>query len=109
MSLTLNRNDASSHFRWGLALFAINVVGAVTYVIRASPSWAIPQERGLHSMTGEPYVWAGSALPIVAAFTLLNVFWGAYLCFKNRWRSGYFWLVTAAVWLIAVCIDFAHH
>jgi hypothetical protein len=109
MSLTVARNEFSSVSRWSSALFFVNVAGAITYVIGASPSWAIPQERGLHSMTGEPYVWAGFVLPIFAVFALLNLSWGAYICSKRKWRSGYFWLAAAAVWLIAVCVDFAHH
>jgi hypothetical protein len=81
------------------------------YVIRASTGWAIPQERaaGIYTLTGEPFVWAVAVLPIVVVFALLNLIWGAYICVNKRWRSGYFWLMAAAVWLIAVCIDFAHH
>jgi hypothetical protein len=97
--------------RLGLALFIVNVIGTISYVVAASHSWAIPQERelGLHSTTGEPLIWALGALPTLAAFTLLNLAWAAYICLKKRWRSGYFWLMTLAVWPIAVWIDFAHH
>jgi hypothetical protein len=109
MSLTLARNEVSSGSRWDLALFTVNVLGAITYVIAASRSWAIPQERGLHSTTGEPFVWALFVVPIFAVFALVNLSWGAYICFSKRWRSGYFWLMTAAGWLIAAWIDFAHH
>lgn len=109
MSLTLARNEFSSRSRWSLVLFSVNVVGAVTYVIAASHSWVIPQERGLHSTTGEPFVWALFVLPIFAAFALVNLLWGAYICSKRRWQCGYFWLAAAGVWLIAVCVDFAHH
>lgn len=103
-----------SYKRWSahrpsMTLLIINVLGAVIYVIRASPSWAIPQERGLHSMTGEPFVWAGAVLPIIIGFAMLNLIWGLYICVKKRWRSGYFWGMSAAVWLIAIWIDFAHH
>ena len=92
-----------------LALLVINIIGAIIYVIRALPSWAIPRERGLHSMTGEPFVWALSVLPIIVGFALLNLLWGAHICFNRKWRSGYFWVMAAGVWLIAVWIDFAHH
>jgi len=106
--------EPSKHFpayRLGLTLFIVNVIGTIIYLVAVSLNWAIPQERelGLHSTTGEPFIWALGALPILAVFTLLNLAWGAYICFKKRWRSGYFWLMTAAVWLIAVWIDFAHH
>jgi hypothetical protein len=78
--------EPSKHFfasRLGQFLLMANVIGAVVYVIAASPSWAIPQERGLHSTTGEPFIWALSVLPILAAFTLLNLAWGAYICFNK--------------------------
>jgi len=109
MHITLERDEHFSARRLSLALFTVNVIGAITYLIRASPSWAMTQERGLHSTTGEPFVWAGSVLPIVVGFALLNLLWGAYICSNKRWRSGYFWLMAAALWLIAVCVDFAHH
>jgi len=85
------------------------VIGAIAYVIAASPSWAFPQEHGLNATTGEPFIWALFAVPILTAFALLNLTWGAYICFKKRWQSSYFWLMAAAVWFIAVWIDFAHH
>ena len=109
MHYTLEPYKHFSPRRLSLALFIVNVIGAIIYVVRASPSWAIPQERGMHSMSGEPFVWLGGVLPVIAGFALLNLFWGAYICFSRRWRSGYFWLMTAAVWLIAVWTDFAHH
>ncbi|HXP10347.1 MAG TPA: hypothetical protein VN828_17735 [Acidobacteriaceae bacterium] len=109
MSLTLARNEVSSSSRWDLALFTVNVLGAITYVIAASRSWAIPQERGLNSTTGEPFVWALFVVPIFAVFAVVNLSWGGYICTKRRWRSGYFWLTAAAVWLVAICVDFAHH
>ena len=102
----------SKHFsarRLGLTLFIVNVIGTVIYVAAASPSWAIPQERGLHSTTGEPFIWALFVVPVLAAFALLNLVWGAYICFNKTWRSGYFWLMAAVVWLLAVWTDFAHH
>jgi hypothetical protein len=109
MPSTLEPDKYTSIRTVSLTLFIVNVIGAISYVVRASPSWAIPQERGLHSMTGEPFVWAGFVLPIVAAFALLNLLWGVFICFSRRWRSGYFWLMTVMVWLVAVWIDFAHH
>lgn len=97
--------------RLSLALFIVNIIGAIVYVRAASPSWAIPQERalGVHSVTGEPFVWAVAVLPIFAGFSLLNLLWGAYICVRRKWRSGYFWFATAVIWLIAVWFDFAHH
>jgi hypothetical protein len=109
MPSTLEPDKYSSVRRVSLALFIVNVIGAIIYVVGASPSWAIPQERGLHSTTGEPFVWGFFVLPIFAAFALLNLLWGTFICFSRRWRSGYFWLMTLMVWLIAIWIDFAHH
>ena len=97
--------------RLSLALFIVNVLGAIFYVHAASLGWAIPEERahGVHSVTGEPVVWALAVLPFAAGFGLLNFLWGTYICVKRKWRNGYFWLATAAIWLIAVWFDFAHH
>src|SRR6187399_1040306 len=109
MHETMELNERFSGRRWSLVLFIVNVVGAVTYVIAASPSWAVSQERGMVPITGEPFVWALMVFPFFTVFGLANFFWVAYICFKRRWRSGRFWLMAAAVWLIAVCVDFAHH
>jgi hypothetical protein len=93
-----------------LALLLLNVIGAFAYLIRASSAWAIPQERaaGIHSITGEPFVWFLAILPIVAFFIVLNVVWGAVIV-RRQWQAISFWLLTALVWLGAVAIDFAHH
>jgi hypothetical protein len=91
------------------ALIALNLVGAIVYVCLASRSWAIPQERGLHSETGEPFVWALSVMPIFAIFFVVNVGWGAFIVVRRQWRRGYLWLLTVLIWLVAAAIDFAHH
>jgi hypothetical protein len=109
MSLTIARNEVASGSRWNLVLLALDIVGAIIYVLAASHSWAIPQEHGAVPVSGEPFVWALFVIPIYAVFGLVNVSWGAYILFKRRWQSGYFWLMAAAVWLIAIVVDFAHH
>ena len=109
MSLTLARNEVVSNSRWNPALLTLNVFGAIIYVLAASRSWAIPQEHGAVPVSGEPFVWALFVIPIYAVFGLVNVSWGAYILSKRRWRSGYFWLMAAALWLIAIVVDFAHH
>ncbi len=91
------------------ALLAFNLVGAVVYVCLASRSWAIPRERGLHSETAEPFIWFLSIAPIVAIFFVANVIWGVLILVRRQWRSGYLWLLTALIWLVAAVIDFAHH
>jgi hypothetical protein len=91
-------------------LFILNLIGTIVYVKAASLSWVIPQEcaAGINVTTGEPFVWA-SAVPIFAVFALVNILWGASICIKKRWRSGYVWIATALAWFIALWIDFAHH
>ena len=97
--------------RWGVVLLVLNFVGAAVYVVRASKGWVIPRERevGLHSVTGEPYIWALSVLPVCAVFLVLNLAWGAFILARKRWQSGIFWLLSIPIWLAAVAIDFAHH
>ena len=94
-----------------LALFLLNVIGAIAYLARdSSGGWAIPQEReaGIHSITGEPFVWFVAIFPIVVFFFLLNFVWGAVIV-RRQWQGVGFWLLAALVWLGAVVIDFAHH
>jgi hypothetical protein len=97
--------------RWSVVLLVLNFIGAVIYVVRASKGWVIPQERelGLHSVTGEPYVWALSIFPICAVFLMLNLTWGALILARKRWQSGIFWLMTIPIWLVAAVVDFTHH
>ena len=97
--------------RWSVVLLVLNFIGAVVYVVAASNGWVIPQERelGLHSVTGEPYVWALSVFPVCAVFLVLNLTWGAFILARRRWQSGIFWLLTVPIWLAAVVLDFAHH
>ncbi len=97
--------------RWSLALLVLNFIGAVLYVVRASNGWVIPQERklGLHSVTGEPYVWAMSIAPVCAVFLMLNLTWGVFILARKGWQNRIFWPLTIPIWLAAVVIDFAHH
>jgi hypothetical protein len=93
----------------GLALLLVNVIGAVVYVVAASNGWRIPKEQGVVPITGEPFVWFISILPIVAIFSALNLAWGVVILSRRQWHGGSFWLMAALVWIAAVCIDFAHH
>ena len=92
-----------------LAPLALNMIGAVIYVILASRAWAIPEEKGLNSMTGEPFVWAFAVLPIFAIFLALNLTWGILILSRRLWHNGRSWLLALAIWIIAIAIDFAHH
>ena len=80
-----------------LALLILNLIGAIVYVALASRSWAIPQEVGLDSETGEPFVWALSVLPIFAVFSVMNVTWGAFILARRQWRGGSLWLLAALI------------
>lgn len=95
--------------RKSITLFTVNVVGAVVYLVMTSNSWAIPQEQGLVPVTGEPFVWAVAALPIIAGFSLLNLTWAVFILVRGQWRNGRLWLLIALIWLLAILIDFAHH
>jgi hypothetical protein len=90
-------------------LLAANVVGASIYVWRSSFSWAIPQERGLSSTTGEPFIWALAVVPVVAVALLVNVSWGVMILRRRQWDSGRLWLLVGLIWLAAIAVDFAHH
>ena len=94
-----------------LVLLAINLLGSVGYLIAVSPSWAIPEEResGIHSITGEPFVWATSGWPILVLFFLVNSSWAAFILVSRRWQEGRSWLIAPSIWLVALWIDFAHH
>jgi hypothetical protein len=104
----LNRRNLGAQ-RWGVVLLVLNFIGAIIYVHRASLSWAIPQEKGLHSQTGEPFIWAAGVIPIFAIFFVVNGVWGGLILVRRQWRNGYLWLLTALIWLVAIVIDFAHH
>jgi|SRR5580658_863225 hypothetical protein len=105
-----NRRNLAAQ-RWSVILLVLNFTGAVVCVVAASNGCAIPQERelGLHSVTGEPYVWALSVFPVCAVFLVLNLTCGAFILARKRWHSGIFWLLSIPIWLAAVVLDFAHH
>jgi hypothetical protein len=90
-------------------LLALNLIGAIISVRRASLSWAIPQERGLHSQTREPFIWAAGVMPIFSIFLVVNAVCGVLILVRRQRPSGYLWLLNALIWLVAAAIDFAHH
>jgi hypothetical protein len=87
---------------------AANAVGMVLYLALASRGWRIPKEHGMVPVTGEPFVWA-LALPVLGAFLLADIVWGGLLLRERESKRRLWWLVTAAVWLLAIGIDFSHH
>jgi hypothetical protein len=94
----------------GVLLLA-NVAGALIYLMRARSGWVIPQEQqnGINVITGEPFVWALSVLPVCAVFLVLNTIWGGTIAVRRRWLQGRIWLLSALVWIVAIVIDFSHH
>jgi len=107
---TLTYKTLSAQSR-NITLLLLNAVGAAIYVYRASPSWAIPQERaaGIYSVTGEPFVWFDGILPVVVVFFIVDLAWGALALRRSQWRDGRWWMLAPLCWLLAVWIDFAHH
>ena len=97
--------------RLHVTVLALNLIGAVIYLHRASYGWRIPQEQalGLDSITAEPYIWFAAVLPVVAIFLVLNLAWGVLILRNRQWRSGRLWLVAALIWIVAIAVDFAHH
>ena len=108
MSITSVDRPGSSVRPLDVTFMLANAVGIAIYLVLASRGWRIPQERAMVPVTGEPFVWA-LALPVLGIFFLADVVWGVMLLRHKEWKGRLWWLVTAAVWLLAIGIDFSHH
>jgi hypothetical protein len=109
MSITpVDRPAGSSVKSLDITFMAANAVGIVLYLVLASRGWRIPQEHGMVPVTGEPFVWV-LALPVLGAFLLADIVWGGLLLRDRESKRRLWWLVTAAVWLLAIGIDFSRH
>ena len=95
----------------GVVLLLINILGCVVYLIGARRAWIIPEEaaNGIHSVTGEPVVWAAFVLPVWIVFLGINLIWGVTILARRRWLQGRIWLISGLIWIVAAVIDFAHH
>ena len=95
----------------GAVLLLTNVLGCVIYLLGARHAWIIPEEaaNGVHSITGEPFVWAAFVLPVWIVFLVINLTWGVTILARRRWPHGRIWLMSGFIWIVAVIIDFAHH
>jgi hypothetical protein len=73
--------------------------------------WVIRQEcdAGINTTTGEPFVWFISVAPVIALFFVINLAWGVLILKRRLWNTGRTWLKAAAIWVIAILIDFSHH
>jgi hypothetical protein len=91
-----------------IALIVANAGGLALYLVLASRGWRIPQEHGVIPIAGEPFVWV-LALPVLGAFALVNIVWGALLLRCRDPKRGMLWLLTVGVWILTICLDYAHH
>jgi TRAP-type C4-dicarboxylate transport system permease small subunit len=91
-------------------LLIANVVGVVVFLWLGSWTWMPAEERrlGIHSVTGEPLIWALSALPVLAVFIVLNLSWAAFILGRRQWKSGRPWFLAMMIWLVALAIDVVH-
>jgi hypothetical protein len=109
MSITPVYRVAGSSVKFlDIAFMVANSIGIVLYLVLASRGWRIPREHGMIPVTGEPFVWA-LALPMLGAFLLANIVWGGLLLRYRKSKRGLCWLLTVGVWLLTICVDFAHH
>jgi hypothetical protein len=60
------------------------------------------------SVAADVGTWSLHVFPIIAVFFVINFVWAISLA-RKRWSGGRFWLLAAAIWLLAIVIDFAHH
>ena len=105
---SINRPTVNYGKRLNMVFMLSNAFGIVLYLALASRGWRIPEEHGMIPIAGEPFVWM-LALPVLGIFFLANIVWGGLLLrFKcpQRWL---WWLINCGLWLLAICVDFAHH
>jgi hypothetical protein len=88
-----------------------NILGCAIYLLVAQHAWVIPEEEanGIHSITGEPFVWAAFVLPVWTVFLVINPAWAATIVARKLWLDGLIWLTVLLIWVLAVITDFAHH
>ncbi len=109
MSITpVDRPAGSSVKSLDIMFMAANAVGIVLYLVLASRGWRIPQEHGMVPVTGEPFVCV-LAVPLLGVFLLADIVWGSLLLRDTEFKRRLWWLVTAAVWVLAIGIDFSRH
>jgi len=85
-----------------------NAIGIAIYLKLASNGWRNPEEYGMIPVTAEPFLWA-FALPVGAVCLVANLVWGGLIFRSGATRRWLSWLFVAGLWVIALCVDFAHH
>lgn len=96
--------------RLSVAVLVLNLLGVIAYLLWASQTWVIPQERGMGTTTsGDALVWGAFVLPLFGAFFIVNLVWGSLIVFQRRWRTGRLWLTAFVVWMAAIVVDVTRH
>jgi hypothetical protein len=105
------RTGGLSFSRVSVAILLANVLGVAIYLLGARYAWVIPEEaaNGIHTITGEPFVWALFVLPVWTIFLVMNLTWGSIIVAQRRWIDARVWLIASFIWIVAVIVDFAHH
>ena len=82
----------------------------IAYLLWASQTWVVPQERGMGTTTpGDALVWGAFVLPLFGAFLIVNLVWGSLIVFQRRWQTGRLWLTAFVVWMGAIVVDVTRH
>ncbi len=108
MSTTPIGRASRSVMALNFTLMFANAVGIASYLALASRGWRMPQEHGAVPVTGEPFVWV-LALPVLGVLFLTDAVWGVMLLHNKEWKGRLWWALIAALWLVALVVDFSHH
>jgi hypothetical protein len=89
-----------------------NLLGATVFIWLASQTWIEPELRGEGvARGGDALVWTVTALPILAAFFILDLVWLILTLVKfaktQAWGSVSPLVATGLLWLCAVLVDLA--
>ena len=91
-----------------------NGLAVISFLIEASQTWIEPELRVVPGASGgEAFVWGLSALPILLGAFVIDLVWlgfGIGRAVKHRdLKPMAAALTTAAVWLVVILFDGAHH
>ncbi|NKF24802.1 hypothetical protein, partial [Solimonas marina] len=94
------------------AWLVFNVLGIAVFLVVASYSWIEPELAHIPGASGgAPIVWALTALPILAAFALLNIAAVVWFAIARKLlnpisRAA---IASIALWVVAFIVDGLHH
>ena len=90
---------------------ALNIAGMLAYLYVASELWVLSGEEGMPGGAGHPFYWLFLIVPILIAFSAVNLAaLAAILWQMRRARNKHallVWSVVALLWLAATAYD--HH